>query len=338
MRDALLVSGLGVATLALFFALGSGGDKQRAARPSERVGRALFLSGSAREKGLAHGRLLGAEIRARLRRLKPADQEVAEFAIRTCGRRMLPALPASLRDELEGIALGAQIELLEALFLNTHPELAGHRIVAAEGRFDGPAAVAAAGPVAFLRFSGIDPASLVVFVHEDLDPPLVLVGLPGMVGGFLGVVGKTAAAFRPLASEIRPVLTGVPWPVLLRSLLEVSPPPGASLPLPSTLAASVPMVRADGEVGSLNISPAGATWYPGFEGHALASENPVTGEGGRIALGRRTAAERLAATANARALMGARPLPGTVSVRLKAGRAGVEVTVDGVREVVRFRR
>ena len=33
-----------------------------------------------------------------------------------------------------------------------------------------------------------------------------------------------------------------------------------------------------------------------------------------------------------------KPSPGTVSVRLKAGRAGVELTVDGAREVVRFRR
>ncbi len=338
MRDALLVSGLGVVTLALFFALGSGDDEEREVRSSKRVGRALFLSGSAREKGLAHGRLLGAEIRARLRGLKPAEQGVAEFAIHTTGQRMLPVLPPALREELEGIAVGARIELLEALFLNTNHELAGHGLVTAEGRFDGPAAVAAAGPVALQRFSGIDPASLVVFVHEDYDPPLVLVGLPGMLGGFLGVLGKTAAVLRPMASEVRPVLTGVPWPVLLRSLLETSPTAGAALPLPPTLAASVPMVRVDGEVGSLNLSPAGATWYPGFEGHALASEDPVTGEGGRIALGRRTAAERLAASESARALMGAGPSAGTVSVRLKAGRAGVELTVDGAREVVRFRR
>lgn len=338
MRETILVLGLGAVTLAVFFALGSGGPEPAENRPSARVGRALFLTGSAKEKGVAHGRLLGDQIRAALRRWKPADPGGAKFAIYTCGDRILPALPVALREEIEGIADGARIDLHEALFLNTRFELAAHRLVKSGARFDGPAAVSTSGPTAFQRFAGMDPAQLIVFVHEDTDPPLVLVGLPGMVGGFLGVAGTAAAALRPMRSETRPLLNRAPWPTLLRSLIETPPTEGAALAMPPTLAASVPMVRPDGEVGSLNLSPAGATWYPGFDGFALATEEAVTGEGGRVAVGRWTAAERLAASDTARDLISASPVSGAVSVRLKAGPAGVELTVDGVREVVRFRR
>lgn len=309
----------------------------------------LYLAGSPREKGRAHGRLLKDRIRAWVARLRPRDEGVAQFALETCGARMLPVLSAPLREELEGIAEGAGITIHEALYLSTRFELAEFRLVG--GGVEQPpafaeAAVVGPGPevLRLFRPSDLDRLvdELVVIAHEDLDPPLVLVGFPGMLGGFAALRGGACAALRPMRTEARPILTGVAWPVLLRRLVESPPTPGGSLPAPATRAASVPMWRPDGEVGTLNLTPAGATWYAGWDGYAAATEQPVTGRDGLVAAGREDLGARAAAAGRARELVAEEPGPGLIALRIRGGHRAVEVLIrDGARqrrEVVQFGR
>ena len=306
----------------------------------------LRLAGSPEQKGRAHGRLLKERIRARIARLKPRDPGVADFAIKTCGERMLPLLPALLRREMEGIAEGAGVDRLEVLFLNTHYAVSAH-VGGGEDPaiYSGDAAVGAPGPEVLrcLKTTGGDLfGDLVVVIHQDTTPRLVLLALPGLVGGLAGLRGPVAGALRPIPAQVKPVLTGLAWPLLLRLLLEAPPLPGDRLPAPATRAASVPLRRPDGSVGTLNLSPAGATWYPGFEGRAIATEDPVTGLGGRVLEARTTRAQRLLAGERARRLLTrGSPPPGLLEVRMKGGRNGVEVTFargsDRFRRVVIFK-
>ena len=229
----------------------------------------LRLAGPPRAKGRAHGVAMADRIRRELERVRPADPGLREVAIETCGDRLLPFVPTALRAELEGLAEGAGITLAEAFFLNARFELASFLLAEGDLRpadLLGEAAVGP-GPEVRRRFATgrlVDgPTTLVVTVHEDRDPPLVLVGLPGMIGGFAGLRGEIAGALCPVAGQVSPVLNGLVWPLLLRCLLEEPPAPGGALPAKATLGASIPLRAAGDRVGTLNVTPAGAAWYSG---------------------------------------------------------------------------
>jgi hypothetical protein len=305
--------------------------------------RVLRLAGTPREKGEAHGRLLKADIRAAVQRLRPREEGLREFALKTCGDQLLPHLPGDVRAELEGIAEGAGISLAEALYLNTRFELASFRLGGGAdlGVFHEDAAVGD-GPEVLRRFGTVQARAfcrdLILVVHEDELPCLVMVALPGMVGGFMGVRGPVAAALRPVRSESKPVLTGVPWPVLVRALLVEPPRVGRPLPAPTTRAASVPMRRTGGALGVLNVTPAGATWFPRDE-YALSNEDPVTGLG-PVTEAEVAAATRSMAEERARRFLLSDTPEGSVAVRLKGGAKGVSVALElprgAMRQVVRF--
>ncbi|MHC4930806.1 MAG: C45 family peptidase [Planctomycetota bacterium] len=299
MRAGVLVGLVGLLAVAVLWRVAAerpGGPHPgaRSARPDGTVGalEVLHLRGAPREKGEAHGRGMKGRIQAWIEALRPAEPGVAEFAIRTCGERLLPLLPDPLREELEGIAEGAGVDLLEALYLNTRFELEAFGMVGSGEqvlRFDLPA-LCAAGPEVrrHFRFSDIGPRGseeLIVVVHHDLDPPLVLVGLPGMLGGFLGVRGAAALTLRPLQDGAVPVLSGLSWPVLLRRLLEEPPRPGGKLLAKSTIAASLPAVLPDGQLGTLSLSLQGGVWSPASGATAGPVRAPVVGRDGRIGIG-----------------------------------------------------
>jgi len=302
----------------------------------------LRLHGTPREKGRAHGESLKGPIRARLDRLRPADEGEARFALQTCGGQLRPFLPAEVREELAGLAEGAGITEDEALFLNTHGELAAYGFTRESGAEIGYAGDAAVGdgPEVLKVFGPGDlggrAADLVVFVHEDVDPPLVLVGLPGMVGGFLGLRGPAAAAGRPRRSEVKPVLHGLVWPLLLRALLEAPAPDGAwRLPQKPTLEVSLPFRRADGVLGTLNLGPPGGTFYAAGAAFAGATDEAVTGEGGAVDEAPRAPGSREVQAEEARRLLTRAAAGDEVLVRLKGGDRGVAVAVETNQSVIR---
>ena len=277
----------------------------------------LRLKGTPKEKGEAHGSLFRESIRGWLIRLRPPDPGMADFAIETCGERLAPFLPDGYRSEIEGIALGAGITFHEALFLNTRFELAAFDLV--KGARSNCGAAVGPGPAAGRLFRADE--DLVVIIHEDVDPPLVLVTLPGMAGGFLGARGDRVAALCPAHASMTPSLNGLVWSLMLRRLLEEEV--RDTLPARGTGPASVVMVRTDGAAGTLNFGPAGAAWYPGGAWSMTTAE--PGGDGGlSILLGTRDVERRGQEAARARRLLGGKDLPaGAALWRLGGGRVSV---------------
>jgi hypothetical protein len=186
------------------------------------------LRGSPAEQGRAHGAALAAEIRAALARVLPADAGLKALVLEQGRAFLLPRFSEALREEMEGIAEGAGVTLDEVCYLNTRFEIEAHRV-----GVEGPGyaeAGAAAGGLACRGFPAGQARDIVAFVRAtDGGAPLVLLALPGMVGGFLGCRGDVFAAATPEAT--RPVLSEVSWPVLLRAILAGDEPGRAARPV-----------------------------------------------------------------------------------------------------------
>jgi len=301
----------------------------------------MRLAGTPREKGIGHGERLRTRIRALFEAVKPSDPGLSAFAVTTCGQQIGPRLPAPYREEIEGIAEGAGLAFDEVLYLNTRFDLRAYELAggSGDGIGFGEAAGVGSGPEVLRLFDPADldgrAQELVVFVHLD-EVPTVLVGMPGMVGGFLGARGieaRVGAALRPIQGAPTPVLTGLPWPLFLRRLLESPVVPGDPLPAPVTLEASIAFVPATGPLGTLDVSPRGAAWHSFPGDYAVAQSGAIAGEGTQVEE-RELDASRLAVqTERARRVMAGQVPARLVGVRLRASPGGVVATVyrDGVR-------
>jgi len=299
------------------------------------------LAGSPREKGLGHGTRLRERIRALFEAVQPKDEGLAALAIETGGKRFAERLPTAYAEEIEGIAEGCGLTFEQVLYLNSRFDLRAFELAGgdADSIGFGEAAAVGAGPEVVRRFHPTDldgrAAELVVFVSLD-DEPLVLVGFPGMVGGFLGVRGtadRVGGTLRPVQGAVTPALTGLPWPLFLRRLLEQPAAPGDPLPALATIDASIPFVRGGGEMGTLDVSPRGATWHPAPGDFAVAHPEPMAGESTIVREQELDPSRRTLRSERARRVMAGRPAGHLVSVRLRAGSEGVRIAIrrDGLR-------
>jgi len=288
----------------------------------------LRLVGSPREQGMAQGRLLREAIRDWIARVRPVEEGVADFAIRTCGERLLPFVPAELREEIEGIAEGADVDPLAVLHLNTRFDLAPFgqgRDPGAKPLLLGPAAVQAGAVVRVFSVADLEgsPEQLLVVLRPDGSR---LLALPGMVGCLMGLHGgAAAAALRPMNVTSGASLNGLSWPILLRLLLASPPEPGHPLPFPVTLPASLPHATSGGLVGTLNIAPGGAAYYPALAGMADATEEEAAVAAGPIQRILRGESEAGLRHLEASALLRGRIEAHECAVKFDATQGGVEL-------------
>jgi hypothetical protein len=273
-RLAVLVVLLAVLLTVLFWSKrgGSGGGAKPSVRVETREGVPVVrLRGPSRAKGRGLGEALRDRIRRELARALPDAEGLREFAVRACGEKLSSHLPPHLRLEIEGLAEGAGIAFEEALFLDTRFEISAFGLAAASGELPSEGAV---GPGA--EASCLLPAEaardLVVVVHEDLDPPLVLVTRPGMTGAFLGARGDVAAVMRPIREAATPPLSGLVWTLFFRRVLEEAPEEPR---VPGTGPLSVAMTLPDGGAATLSLGVSGAAWYRGSAGHSLTTDEPA---------------------------------------------------------------
>lgn len=312
---------------------GSGGEEVAGARVVARDGVTIVrVAGSPRDKGRALGRALRERIRDELKRALPAEEGVADFAVKTCGERLAPFLPPALREEVEGLAEGAGISFHEALFLDTRYEIAAFGL--ARSAADLPSEGAAGpGPEAACILPTAAAEGLVVVVHEDEDPPLVLVARPGMTGGFLGTRGDVAGAMRPIRADVPPPLHGLVWTLVFRHLLEKGPD---LLPNDTTGPLSVALALPGGRAATLNLSVAGAAMRDAEGRSAVTTDEPVEArQPGKLPHLRRVPAEEARIAAEAARVLGGGPPPGSVRVRLRGGASGTLVLegAEGTRTI-----
>ena len=307
------------------------------------------LAGTPREKGRGHGTRLRDHIQALFEAVKPQDEGLAALAIETGGKRFAERLPSAYFEEIEGIAEGCGLSFEQVLYLNSRFDLRAFELAGGDADSIGfrEAAAVGKGPEIVRLFDPLDldgmAAELVVFVSLD-DEPLVMVGFPGMVGGFMGVRGTDArvgGTLRPVQSAVTPALTGLPWPLFLRRLLEQPAMPGEPLPALATIDASIPFVRDSGLLGTFDVSPRGATWHPAPGDFAVAHPEPLAGESKVVQAGELDESRRTLRSERARRVMAGRPAARLVSVRLRAGAEGVRIVVqrDGLRfaKSIRYR-
>jgi hypothetical protein len=302
---------------------GSGGHAPAGAKVLERDGVVVVrLSGTAKEKGRALGEALRGHIRKELERALPEDPGVREFAVRACGERLAPFLPGAYRREIEGVALGAGITFDEALFLDTRFEISAFGLARGTGDLPSEGAVGP-GPEAACLLPAEVATGLVVVIHEDRDPPLVLVARPGMTGGFLGISGDVAAAMRPIREHATPPLSGLVWTLLFRRVLEGAPEEPAEA---GTGPLSVAMTLPGRGAATLSLGVSGAALYVASGPHSLTTDEPA-------AAARASTTPRIErdSTAHARVaeeaarLIGGPPPPGMVRLSLRGG----ALVVDG---------
>jgi len=176
---------------------------------------------------------------------------------------MGPLFPPHLREELAGIAEGAGVAFDELLYLNTRFELEAHDL-GVPGPSYAEAGVAALDGVR-RGFPADHVDGLVFFVHESDNGPLAILALPGMVGGFLGFDASRAVV--GTADDTTPVLKALPWPVVVRLVLERRLAPGDAPPGPISRPIAIAIADRDGPGGVWNYSPPDdAAWYPGDGG------------------------------------------------------------------------
>jgi len=335
---AVVALALSATTFWAFSGGGSGGTKPAGLRLEEEEGITVVrVSGPPRAKGRAHGSALGERIRAELERALP-EAGLRDFAVRTCAERLKGFLPDAYLEEVSGIAEGAGITFEEALFLNTRYEIAAFGLSKDEDDLPIEGAVGP-GPEAGCLFAEGSARDLVVLVHEDREPPLVLVTRPGMVGGFLGFSGNVAAAMRPIRVETEPTLHGLVWTLLLRRLLEAPPAGRYEPPGEMTGPLSVAMALPDGTVGTLNLAAWGAAWYDASGPRSITTDELPRDEGRRGALARfgRDPGERARIDAGAAQLLQGPPPAGRTLVSLLGSSGLVLAVVDrGGRRVVRL--
>lgn len=325
---AVLVVALGVLSTFLWGSKrgGSGGLGAPDAALEEREGVLLVrVSGPPAAKGQRLGEALAGRIREEVTRSLPEDPGVREFALATCGEKLSQYLPAHVRAEIEGVARGAGIRFEEALFLDTRFEIAAFGLAGPSADLPAEGAVGP-GPEAACLLPLEASRGLVVVIHEDLDPPLVLVTRPGMTGALLGARGDVAAVMRPVRDEATPPLTGLVWTLLFRRVLEEAPEEPKE---PGTGPLSIAMTLPGGTAATLSLGVAGAAWYRGSGPHSLTTDEPAVAR--RAATTARL--ERDGATAarvaeGAAALLGGPPPGGMARVSLRGGGSAVLV-IDG---------
>lgn len=195
--------------------------------------RIVHLAGSPRERGRRHGELLATEIRHLRRALIQYLARLTLYIgalpllgfLALLAGRFWPYIPASLREELRGVAAGAALDLPNLLLINTLDDLANNfprcsALAVGEGR-------TSQGP--FLAARNLDyPLFTDVLVNFQtllvMEPeggvPLASLAWPGYIGVCTGL-NRAGVALAQLASMSRDTtLKGLPAALRFRQALE----------------------------------------------------------------------------------------------------------------------
>lgn len=213
---------------------------------TSRPPRVVRLSGTHREIGLQHGRLLHAEIRALydayvIHGLVEHEHQSLERLTKVA-RHYEPFIPAGLRDELHGIADGSGVPYENLLVMNTFADA----LLGKSPRFCSAVAVHRADGLLVGRNldwvnHGIAHKSGVVFLLEPRGEERVLsVGWPGIAGVVTGMNDRGVVVTMNMAfsNDVEPNAT----PVLLRIRDVLAHAPNASSAVAA--ATSVPRTMA----------------------------------------------------------------------------------------------
>jgi len=223
----------------------------------------LHLFGSPRELGLAHGRILSAQI-ARLKKKyleRLFRQGYAEDSVRRLCAGMEKFLSREFRQELEGMAQGAGLPFEDILLFHTFLDI--FKVMCCSTFVLAPEI--AQGRVIFgrnLDFPTLDVAhlySLVIVYHPDEGNRFFSVSWPGIAGALSGMNenGLALAAMEVFQDETS--LEGEPYVLLFRRILQTCSRISQAQSLvensPRTTANNLMLADKSGEACLLEITP-----------------------------------------------------------------------------------
>ena len=195
--------------------------------------RIIELSGTPAERGRRHGQGLGGEIRrmrrallAYLARVSLYGGALPLYALLLClSRRFWPYLPERLKQEMCGVAAGAQVGLGTVLLINVLDDLANNTprcsALAAGESYTASGAYLMGRNLDYPLFTEIMARLQTLFIMEpDRGQALASVAWPGYVGVCTGM-SKAGVALAQLSAMSRErTLKGVPAALRFRLALE----------------------------------------------------------------------------------------------------------------------
>jgi hypothetical protein len=216
--------------------------------------RTIKLSGTPRELGRQHGRALAAEIRTLRRALLTYLARISLFGgalpryalMLFLGRRFWPYIPSRFREEIAGVAAGAEVGLGTILLLNVIDDLANNSprcsALAAGGEYTGDGLYLLGRNLDYPLFTEVMVRQLTLFLLEpSRSLPLASLAWPGYVGVCTGM-NRAGVALAQLTSMSRGrTFRGTPAALRFRQGLEGA----ADVPAAATL-----ILQAPGTIGN----------------------------------------------------------------------------------------
>lgn len=193
----------------------------------------IELSGTPAERGRQHGQGLGGEIRrmrrallAYLARVSLYGGALPVYALLLClARRFWPYLPERLKQEMRGVAAGAQVGLGTVLLINVVDDLANNTprcsALAAGESYTASGAYLMGRNLDYPLFTEIMVRLQTLFIMEpDQGQPLASLAWPGYVGVCTGINKAGVALAQLSAMSKERTLKGVPAALRFRQALE----------------------------------------------------------------------------------------------------------------------
>ncbi len=196
--------------------------------------RLLKLAGSPRELGRLHGELLAGEIRALRRALLTYLARISLYAgalpvvalFQLLARLAFwPHIPPRLREELKGVAAGAQLSLPQILLINTLDDLANNwpacsALAVGPGRTSGGSCLVGRNLDYPVFVDALVDLQTLFFITPDEGLPLISLAWPGFVGVLTGL-NRAGVALAQLTAMCRDhTLRGLPAGLRNRLALE----------------------------------------------------------------------------------------------------------------------
>jgi hypothetical protein len=184
--------------------------------------RRLELWGGPRERGRRHGQVLGADIRRLRRVLLTYLARISLYAgalplwacLHWLARGFWPHIPPHLREEMTGVASGADLGLGSLLLINVLDDLANNSprcsaLAVGEGRTGGPYLMGRNLDYPLFTESLAQLQTLFV-LEPHRGQPLASLAWPGYVGVCTGM-NRPCAGNAPSKVPLQPCATGRPW-------------------------------------------------------------------------------------------------------------------------------
>lgn len=193
----------------------------------EQIGetRVLHLKGSYYDMGVQHGTLMRDEIKVGANLIKTVGtlgwQRDKDYAttIREAWDRTSPFIPEKFKEEIRGMAEGAEMPLEEVQNFTIFPELFHCSGFAVWGKATADGALLHGRVLDYMRDVGLDKFALLIIQEPDGANAIVNVGYSGMIGSVSGMNAKQVA-IGEMGGGGEGKWDGMPMTLLVRDCLE----------------------------------------------------------------------------------------------------------------------